>query len=98
VARARYQSRAELGDGLATDQAGPPVRELFSDQVVVVGVEPLGRLQRWGPLLTAGQCEVAAQLLLPVFRTGGGGEAGGDQVEQDSCVQDGVVVGEGVGR
>ncbi len=67
------------------------------NQVVVVGVEPLGHFQRGAGLVAAGQHERGGGVDGAV---GGGqvGEAGGQGGKRDGGVQDLVVVGEVAGQ
>jgi hypothetical protein len=69
-------------------------RSDLRDQVVVVGVEPLGHFERLLVLGAAGQGEVAVEVQLPLA-VEELAETGGDGAEVGSGVQDLVVVGEG---
>ncbi len=70
------------------------VRAQLGHQVVVVGVEPLGHLQRRHVLVAAGHGEVAAEGV----GLDGGAVPGGDGADHDTGVQDVVVVREVAGR
>ena len=82
---------AELGDGLVPDQREPGRRVQFRHQVVVVGVEPLGQLQRRHAVPPAGRGEVGVQPGQSEVA-----EPPGHGVEQHGRVEHVVVVGERV--
>lgn len=83
----------QFGDLLGGVGGEDGVRAEFGDEVVVVGVEPLGHLQRRHVLGAAGHREVAVE------RVGFDGLTvpAGDRADHDAGVQDVVVVGEVAG-
>ena len=82
----------DLGENLLRLEGEGGVRADLRDQVVVVGVEPLGHLQRRDVGVAAGGREVAVQ------RIGDAGHPGGQCVEHHGGVEYLVVVRERVDR